>query len=711
MKPPTETEPNRRILVIDDNRAIHADLRRILIGDQVDRSDLESDEEFLFNESPVAATLFEIDSAYQGDEGLALLGKSITENRPYAMAFVDVRMPPGWDGVETIGRLWQIYPDLQVVICTAYSDYSWTDIMRHLGDSDNLLILKKPFDNIEVVQLAHALTNKWLVSRQASARMEDLDRMVARRTEQLRKAEEAFRVVFEASPIAIALSDMAGRYLDVNRACERMFGLAKDHIVGKDPVELGWLDSRESLHEFGRRLASFGCVDAQELAYTNPELGRRTGLLWLRAVTIDHSPNVLGFYLDITDRKRIEEDLRLARIGAEAAAKAKSDFLSNMSHEIRTPLHGVLGLSALLAEGDMPEDAHSMLRLIRSSGETLAKILDDVLDFSKIESGKLELEKAPFSLRDALEWGVELFRAKAADKHLGLTLSVDSGVPERLDGDATRIRQVLANLIGNAIKFTEQGSIDVEAGLARESAPAGQYRIRVSVRDSGIGIPPEKLSRLFHPFSQVDASTNRRFGGSGLGLAISRRLVEMMSGAIRVESCPGEGSKFEFDFVAGPYADASPAPEPVPQPELSRMRILAAEDNPVNQAVIKLVLQRLGCDVDIAADGMAALSRVQETSYDAVLMDIQMPGVDGLEAARRIRSLPEPRSRTPIVGLTASATVQDREACFAAGMNDYLSKPLSIDALRKTLGRYSPANQLAGYNREDEAAEPSPNAG
>jgi CheY-like chemotaxis protein len=327
-----------------------------------------------------------------------------------------------------------------------------------------------------------------------------------------------------------------------------------------------------------------------------------------------------------------------------------------MSHEIHTPLNGVLGLSALLADSNMPEDARSMLRLVRSSGETLAKILDDVLDFSRIESGKLELEQAPFSFRDAMEWGVELFRAMAGNKHLRLNLSVESGVPERLDGDATRIRQVLANLIGNAIKFTEQGTIDVEAGLAREPAPAGQYRIRVSVRDSGIGIPPDKLSRLFQPFSQVDASSNRRFGGSGLGLAISRRLV--------------------------------------------------AEDNPVNQTVVKLVLQRLGCNVDVVADGMATLSRVQAASYDAILMDIQMPGLGGLEAARRIRSLSAPCSRTPIVGLTASVTVENREACFAAGMNDYLSKPLSIDALRKALGRYSPANRL-----KDEAPEPSHNAG
>jgi CheY-like chemotaxis protein len=347
-----------------------------------------------------------------------------------------------------------------------------------------------------------------------------------------------------------------------------------------------------------------------------------------------------------------------------------------------------------------------MLRLVRSSGETLAKILDDVLDFSRIESGKLELEQAPFSFRDAMEWGVELFRAMAGNKHLRLNLSVESGVPERLDGDATRIRQVLANLIGNAIKFTEQGTIDVEAGLAREPAPAGQYRIRVSVRDSGIGIPPDKLSRLFQPFSQVDASSNRRFGGSGLGLAISRRLVEAMGGPIRVESRPGEGSVFEFDFVAGSSAGRSPAPEPVGQPELGQMRILVAEDNPVNQTVVKLVLQRLGCNVDVVADGMATLSRVQAASYDAILMDIQMPGLGGLEAARRIRSLSAPCSRTPIVGLTASVTVENREACFAAGMNDYLSKPLSIDALRKALGRYSPANRL-----KDEAPEPSHNAG
>ena len=707
MKSTLGTEPNHRILVIDDNRAIHDDMRKVLIGDNAEQADLEPDEELLFGTTPVRATRFEIDSAYQGQEGLSMLEESIAEGHPYAMAFVDVRMPPGWDGVETIARLWQVAPDLQVVICTAYSDYSWTDIQRHLGHPDNLLILKKPFDNIEVTQLAYALTQKWHLSRQSSARMEDLDRMVSCRTRELQRAEEAFRVVFEASPIAITLSDMEGRYLEVNRACEDMFGVAKERIVGTDPVGLGWLENSEELNELSKRLASFGCVDAQEIAYTHPTSGRRTGLLWLREVTIHHSPHILSFLLDITDRKQMEDELQRARTGAEAAAKAKSEFLANMSHEIRTPLNGVIGLSTLLDEENMPDDNRSMVRLIRASGETLAKILDDVLDFSKIECGKLELEQAPFSLRESLEWGVDLFRMKATEKHLELRLSVDSGIPARLTGDATRIRQILANLISNAIKFTEEGSIEVNAGLAREGAPDGKCRVRVGVRDTGIGIPPDKLDRIFQSFGQVDASTSRRFGGTGLGLVICRRLVEMMDGSIAVESRPEDGSVFEFDFVAGIPAATEPIPAPAHDSELARMRILVAEDNPVNQVVIERMLQRLGCSADLVSNGIDVLRQVQASQYDLVLMDVQMPGIDGQEASRRIRSLSPVHSRIPIVALTASATVEDRGACVAAGMNDYLSKPLALDALRKVLEHWGPSRGAAGTDRERLAVAPS----
>src|ERR1017187_1099704 len=247
MNSPGLLEPNHRILVIDDNQAIHDDLRKILLGEVKTQESLQDVEAFLFGAQAVPITRFEIHSAYQGQEGLAKLEQSLAEGRPYALAFVDVRMPPGWDGVETITRLWRAYPNLQVVVCTAYSDYSWNDIQRRLGQSENLLILKKPFDNIEVIQLAHALTRKWLVSSQAQARLEDLDQMVAQRTAELRTAnqrikqefeekaaaEVAFRTVFESSPIGITLSDLNGRYVDVNRAMEELMGVAKASIVGR----------------------------------------------------------------------------------------------------------------------------------------------------------------------------------------------------------------------------------------------------------------------------------------------------------------------------------------------------------------------------------------------------------------------------------------------------------------------------------------------
>jgi PAS domain S-box-containing protein len=683
-------EPNRRILVIDDNPAIHDDFRKIFRDEASSDSELALDEELLFDATALTIESFEIDSAYQGQESLDLVQRSVAAARPYAMAFLDVRMPPGWDGVETAARLWEADPRLQIVICTAYSDYSWSEIRRRLGQSDNLLILKKPFDNIEVIQLAHALTKKWLVSLQASARLEDLQEMVAHRTEELEKARDAFRAIFEASPIGIGMSDAEGRFVSLNDAAAQIFGLPKESIVGRTLPDLGWIDG-EAMNALGRRLASFGSLDAHEMSYTHPASGLRTMLVWVRAVTIERSPHMLGFYLDITDRKQMEDELERARAAAETAAKAKSEFLANMSHEIRTPLNGVLGVSELLEVEDLPETVRSQLRLIRTSGETLSKILDDVLDFSKIDSGKLELEESPFSLRESLEWGVALFRPKADEKHLQLTLTYDPAIPERLLGDATRIRQVVANLMSNATKFTEEGSISVTAERVAAAALPGKCRIRIRVRDTGIGIAPDQLERLFQSFSQADASTNRRYGGSGLGLVICRRLVEMMGGNIGVESSPTSGSTFEFDFVAGiGVEEKPPAIRPV-RTDYSAARILVAEDNRVNQMVTNAMLNKFGCQADFVADGEEAVRRVVESSYDLVIMDVQMPGMDGIEASRRIRRLDGARSKVPILAFTASANSDDRNACYAAGMNDYLSKPLRLDSLREALERWTGA--------------------
>ena len=702
MKPTSLIEPNHRILVIDDNKAIHDDLRKILLGEIETQGNLQDDEAILFGVEAVPITQFEIDSAYQGLEGLEKLEQSLADGRPYALAFVDVRMPPGWDGIETIARLWQVYPSLQVVVCTAYSDYSWNDIHRRLGKSENLLILKKPFDNIEVIQLAHALTRKWLVSSQAQARLEDLDRMVASRTAELEAANQrikkqfeekaaaelAFRTIFKSSPIGITLSDLNLRYVDMNSAMEELHGVTKESAIGKDPLELGWLKDREDLDAIRRALDEDQGLDAKELSYWNERLGKRTGLMWARRVVIGGIGYSLCFVLDISERKRMEEELVRARLGADAAAQAKSEFLANMSHEIRTPLNGILGLSYLLEAESVPDNLRPMMGLIRTSGEVLRRVVDDVLDFSKIDSGKLELEEKPFDLRACLQWSFDLFREAAEEKHLEYKLHMDEMLPVRVCGDLTRLSQVTANLMSNAVKFTRAGSIEMEAQLAKEPMRDGRHVIRVSVRDTGIGIPEDKMSRLFQSFSQVDASTSRRYGGSGLGLAISKRLVDMMGGEIRAESRVGGGAIFEFTFAAGVTAAIELATVAASVGNIQGLKILVAEDNAVNQMVLMRMLQNMGCLPDLACDGASAIINASANSYDVVLMDLNMPGIDGLDATRRIRKLPFAQGDVPIVALTASATNDDLSACLAAGMDDYLSKPIEISALRQALDRW-----------------------
>jgi PAS domain S-box-containing protein len=705
MKTPTMLEPNHRILVIDDNQAIHDDFRKILLGEVRIQESLQDDEELLFGRTAMPVVKFEIDSAYQGREGLAKLEQALLAGRPYALAFVDIRMPPGWDGVETIARLWQAYADLQVVVCTAYSDYSWNDIQRRLGRPENLLILKKPFDNIEVIQLAHALTRKWLVSSQAQARLEDLDLMVAQRTAELEAAnlriqtqfeekaaaEAAFRTVFESSPVGIALWDLKGRYVDVNCAMEELLGVPKAAIAGRYPVELGWMAEREGFETIRRSLEEGGKIDSHELVFRHAKLGERTGLVWARRVTIGGIGYSLGFVLDISERKRMEQELVEARLGAEAATQAKGQFLANMSHEIRTPLNGILGLSFLLEDETIPDNLRPMMSLIRTSGEVLRRVLDDVLDYSKIDAGKLELVEEPCDLRACLRWSLELFREAAAEKNVDCRLHLDEGLPERVWVDATRLRQVTANLMSNAVKFTQQGSIEMAAHL-EEAAPAnGRHIIRISVRDTGIGIAEEGLANLFQSFSQGDASTSRSYGGTGLGLAISKRLVELMGGAIRVESRWGVGTKFDFTFSAGVADDAEPAGEAPAGGNPQGLKILVAEDNKVNQLVVTRMLQKMGCQADVAGDGAEAIKSLETNAYDMVLMDLSMPGVDGLEAARRIRRMPAAVSSVPIVALTASVSSEIKTRCLAAGMDDYLGKPIEIEALRRALERWGHA--------------------
>jgi signal transduction histidine kinase/ActR/RegA family two-component response regulator len=374
---------------------------------------------------------------------------------------------------------------------------------------------------------------------------------------------------------------------------------------------------------------------------------------------------------------------------AEAASRAKSQFLANMSHEIRTPMNGVIGMAELLSATSLDASQRDVTETIRSSGQILLAIINDILDLSTIESGQLALEKASFPLASVVSQAVKVVSPAAAVKGLTLEVDTDPSLPGHLVGDRLRVGQVLVNLLSNAVKFTEVGRVTISTRLvpATATTPA---TIRIEVRDSGIGIDPERLSRLFQPFEQGDASMARRFGGTGLGLAISKRLVELMDGRLWGQSQAGVGSTFSLELplrvAEAPLAPMLPARAAIHAPKpTSELRLLIAEDNVVNQRVAARMLQKLGYQADVVENGRLAIEAVERRAYDVVFMDVQMPEVDGLEATRRIKAR---AGETPwIIALTAHALEDDRQQCLAAGMNDFLSKPVQLAELTAALAR------------------------
>ncbi len=503
--------------------------------------------------------------------------------------------------------------------------------------------------------------------------------------QRLRDQQFYTRSLIESNIDALMTTDPSGIITDVNKQMEALTGCTRDELIGA-PFKNHFTDPERAEAAIEVVLSEKKVTDYELTACARD--GKKTVVSYNATTFYDRERKLQGVFAaarDVTERKRVESELQLAKAAAESASETKSDFLASMSHEIRTPMNAIIGIADLLAKTPLSSEQHKYVQIFRRASDNLLHLINDILDLSKVEASQLDLERTGFAVSDLLEKVTEMVAIRAQQKGLLLICEIAPDVPPYLVGDPTRLRQVLLNLLGNAIKFTESGEVALRVGVDAAAAVAATLRFTIS--DTGIGIPDEKLGAIFERFAQADTSTTRKYGGSGLGLTISKRLVELMVGQIRVESRVGVGSVFSFSVpleisvgARWPVAISDGTGPSLPPPAL---QILLVEDSPDNRTITLAYLQDMPYRIDIAENGASACDMFKAGRYDLVLMDRQMPVMDGLAATREIRAWEEANHRPPtaIIALTAAALKGDREKCLAAGCTAYLTKPIKEESL------------------------------
>lgn len=620
-----------------------------------------------------------VDIAYDGEEGLAKF-----ESNSYDLMFIDQNLPV-YDGIEVIRILGNkgILPP--TIMITGTGDEKVAVEAMKLGAGD--YIVKDTSGGY--LELLPSAIEKILRQRRAIEEKQ-------RAEEALRKSEERFRKLFEQSNDAIFIHQ-AGKIIDVNqRACD-MLGYTKEQLLS---MEITDLYPENEFTETSRKIRNPGGFHSIESVLFETAFKKADGTVIpveISSGIIDREEKIVqGIVRDITERKRAEEELKKAKEEAEAANRAKTEFLASMSHEIRTPMNAIIGMADLLLDTELTEEQRQYVQVFQTAGENLLNIINDIIDISKVEAGYVHLEAIPFDLNEIVENTCEVMAVRAHEKGLELLYNISPDCPTSLLGDPTRLRQILVNLIGNAVKFTEKGEVFVQVDKGGETD--GLVELSFSVRDTGIGIPPDKIGTIFDAFTQADSSITRKYGGTGLGLAISKQLVELMQGHIGVESTLGEGST--FTFTAKFKVNNSPQPHAQKGSlDMKGVRVLVVDDNKTNRMILRNSLARLGAVVKEAASGEEGLIEFKcamqsSAPYHLVLIDRRMPGMDGFELAKHIKETMGNIKNTAVMMLTSDNRSGDLALCKELEIAYYLIKPVKrnelFDAIATIMGRKIP---------------------